>query len=581
MVSSVKAAAAFLIDGDPVAGKQALQFLIDQGEAAQEQVLEHCLPRLRAKTQAQRRFRRYAAARGAGLYTPLSLLIEDAEKEDHLHGVAIAATALPPSEWFKGKVYTQIMTAFDSSGIGRSVISTKGGYYRQLFHVWAAAGGDGASLWHLVKKDSYNWEKLAEGAFDAACLYAARTGRDGLWAVAQLLTHRWSRRDFADLETIPPEEGWGARDGALTLSHCWSTVHSTFCRWRSPAAADAILAEWSTHAHPRVRQFGAMILSTLGIKRTAGAIERWYNRESDPGVRDALLDALDGCGAADGADALLRLGMQRSRAFARCGYRATDKSRAIAALMEWIKENPAQCDEALLALGRLGISHPLATEHLGNHDGYTRAMAALSLAYAGDKKGIAMLAQLQADAAQCLESILLSAAMVIGGVAGGKEALRQALIQNDSSSPALAGATSLLSLWTTVKEAIVDAVQRWPELEDAWWEELQPFDTPAISRPVTPLPETNPEVPPPGAPSKAEPPAPDKKPDGDGDAQEPVDLIEKYKKRLLSHKLIALAVVVFLLAVALAEAWNTLREAAGSFRSTPAQATPKAAETKP
>jgi len=401
MASNVELIASFL-GGDPIAGFQALNDLVAEGDVREEALFSRPI-QFPKNVQSRRRWLRYVATRKSTVGPRLLDRIRNPLRFRDAHAAALLFAGLGKETADTNALYTQIKTdlANYNSDAGPA------------FEAWGFAGGDGGTLWHLVKESSFAWEKLITFVFRAACASLARFNANDDWSVEQLIKHKWG--DF-EVEMIGDSPESKIPHAAVDSSELWLQANDPFMVWRRGEVADTILREWSHHAHWRVRDFGAQVLASLGFQRTLTAIVDWLQRESLPSVRSNLLHALERSETTEGADVLLdhfSTNGEGAAYVAKAAWRANDKNRAERALITIADTKGVAATEALVSLARLGNRHPQLSDALNSGDHYRRLNAALAVAHLGDQAAVGRLVAMQSEASTPLERVCLAASLAI------------------------------------------------------------------------------------------------------------------------------------------------------------------------
>lgn len=396
-----------LLGGDPVAGARALQALVALGDRGEEALFDGPLAYPRTM-QVRRRWLRYVATR-ADTVVPrlLERLASDAPTSDRY----ASALLLAGTDEMRGAtdgVYAMLARAFrddePADAVWNDYMPTA-----DRFRAWGFAGGDVATLWRWVKGSDYAWEKLRHFAFRAATACFARTGRQG-WVIQELITH-------AEPDQLLP----GAHEGpmphlAVGGQELWAAANDEFLCWCRGDVADEVLRYWATHAHWRVRDFGAQIVASLGFQRTTTPVRQWLQREPERTVRVSLMHALERSEVAAGADALLDHNEQRPGEagvyLARAAWRASDPARARAALQDLADGTGDNTDcEATVSLARLGHRSRHLDRLLDANHFYGRVCAATAAAQLGEAGQTERLRAMRREASVPFERVVLAVAL--------------------------------------------------------------------------------------------------------------------------------------------------------------------------
>jgi hypothetical protein len=408
------------LGGDPIAGSQALHELVAQGDVAEQELLSRPVD-YGGTVQVRRRWLRYVAMRESSLAPRLLDRLKGENEFGDAYSAAFLFAGLSKPREFTDELYTRIKADIDNHRPGNADAALM---------AYGHAGADGASIWHLINQNSYAWEKLSTFAFRSACAACARINTGSSWTLEQLITHRWDRNGF-ELEEIVNSPDAPVYRIAIDDSEMSLQANYTFKMWRRGEVADQVLRDWSRHSHWRVRSFASRILSSLGFLRTVSPIVEWLHTEQVPGIRAALLDALQRSESTAGADALLdtfETTGEGTQSFAKVGWRASDKKRALKALKAISAIDSSVGAEALVSLARLGFRHPELTQFLDSGDHYRRLNAMLALGYLGDQQDLRRLTLMQAEAANPTERVYVAASVALLGMPGAAMQLHRELI---------------------------------------------------------------------------------------------------------------------------------------------------------
>jgi hypothetical protein len=459
------------LGGDPIAGTRALHELVEIGDAGEEALFSK--PIAFPKTaQVYRRWLRYVASRES---TVVDRLLDRQENPDRFKDAHTAAAL------FAGTSDSRKVTNFLYPRFERGRLTPRNYYpVTHRFMAWAHAGGSAGALWDYVREDMYAWEKLKVFAFRGACAAAARVDAGDLWAIEELITHRDERSSLKEIDNSP---GVSISNDAIEAYELSGEGNRVFMIWRRGDVADKILRSWSQHPHWRVRDFGARILGSLGFERTVPAIIEWLGREPVQLIRDKLLYALEKSETTAGADVILEQDFRSG--LARVGWRATDKDRAVEALIAIASQDDDTAVEALVSLARLGRRHPRFTELLSSHEPYRRLNAALALAYAGENSAVHRLVSMQREAATPFERIFLAAALAkLGNPNGGIVLCSELMTAAGAKDSDRRVDTFFLHpyLQTALIDALAASNAGTGDYLDAWRAELEPFEP--VAKPV-------------------------------------------------------------------------------------------------
>jgi hypothetical protein len=469
------------LGGDPIAGSRALRELVAQGDLAEQELFSRAIDS-GGTIQVRRRWLRYVATRESTLAPRLIDRLKGESEFRDAYSVSFLCAALNKPSGFTDELYAHIKGDIDKFRPGDADAALM---------AYGHAGADGASIWHLIRQNSYAWEKLSTFAFRSACAAFARINTGSSWALEQLVTHRWDRDGFEPEEIVNSPVAPIHRI-AIEDSEIHSQATYTFMIWRRGEVADEVLRDWSRHAHWRVRWFGAQVLRSLGFLRTVSPIVEWLKTEQVPRIREALLDALQRSESTAGADALLdafETAGEGTESLAKAGWRASDKGRALKALIAISDEDSTAGAEALVSLARLGFRHAELIRFLDSEDHYRRLNAMLALGYLGDQQDLQRLTQMQAEAANATERIYVAASVALLGMPGAAMQLHRELIA--AAEPAdLSQRVDVFFLHRYLQNAVLKGLEAGgPEakdLLDAWRSELEPLES--LPTAVKPLP---------------------------------------------------------------------------------------------
>ncbi len=462
------------LGGDPIAGTQALQELVALGDKGEDALFSRAIEFPRT-AQARRRWLRYVASRKASIAGRLLDRMQNQAQFGDAYAAAYLFAGLSNDRAVTDVLYRQIDPDLGDHGAASN-----------RFMAWGYVGGDAATLWHLVRGDSYTWEKLRTFGFRASCAACARVSAGDDWAIEQLITHEWRDYEFTEIKNSPDAS---ISHQAVDSAELWMQANDPFVVWRRGEVADVILRDWSRHAHWRVRDFGAQILASLGFQRTVTPVVEWLRREQIERVRKSLLHSLERSDTATGADVLIEhfeSSGQEGRAYvAKAAWRASDKNRALAALNVIVNGDDSAAAEALVSLARLGHRDAYLVAALDSQDDYRRLNAALAFAYLGDQSAVKQLTAMQDEAATSIERVYLAAALAILGKPNGAAELNRELVAAASERD-FDKRLDILFLHRCLQMAILDGLEagkpQGDELLTAWRAELQPFDP--VPKPV-------------------------------------------------------------------------------------------------
>jgi HEAT repeat protein len=463
------------VGNDPIAGARALQDLVAIGDAGEDAVFAG--PIRLGLTQTHRRWLRYVASR------PDSVRSRLLDRLDHQHqfndgrGAAYLFAGLPQSRSSTDDLYARMTENFTHHAYGD---------FAERYMAWGFAGGDGGTLWHLVKDDSFKWEKLRTFAFRAGCASCARVNPNNLWALEQFVTLQ--RRDYEGVVEIPNDPEYSISHNAVTAADIDFEANYTFVEWRRGELADEVLRSWSSHPHWRIREFGAHILSTLGFQRTQTPIVAWLRRELVQPIRSRLLHALERMGTAAAANVLLDYYLESNEGgayVAKSAWRAKDKAPAVKALNRIARDGGAFGAEALVSLGRLGEHHQGLLNTLEAGNDYSRLNAALALGYLRHTASIPRLVLMQAEASGALERIALAAALALMKHPDAALELQNQLTIPAANAPDVWSADMFL-MHRYLQEAVLDGLEAGEEQTrealTAWRAEFAPLEP--VAKPV-------------------------------------------------------------------------------------------------
>lgn len=466
------------LGSDPVAGARALEALVALGDEGEARLFAGriAFPSL---YQQRRRWLRYVASRPETVAPRLLDRLADPERFKDRYAAAFLCAGLPGSQAFENALFEQLQERL-----------TYGNYsdFAERYMAWGYAGGDASTLWHAVSRDRFKWEKLRTFAFRAGCASCARENAGDLFALEQLVTHQWD--DDQGLVKIGNDPESRRSSESVDAAEIAMQAYDAFLAWRRGEVADEVLRRWSTHAHWRVRDFGARILASLGFQRTVGPVAAWLGREPVLSVRSALLHALERSATAEGADALVAFFADRGEGgpyLAKAGWRALDRDGAIAALRAVADSDGDGPGEALVSLARLGERHSTLATALESHVEYARANAALALAYLGDRSSATRLDAMQREAATATERVAIAAALAVLGRPDGAAHLHRQLVAAAAETDYFKR-LDLFAAHRFLQDAVLDGLAAGDEASretlEAWRAEIAPFDP--IAAPVAP-----------------------------------------------------------------------------------------------
>jgi hypothetical protein len=462
---------------DPVAGTNALNALVALGDEGEELLFRGPI-RYASFAQVRRRWLRYVASRAGSISARLLARLSDQQRYAEPRLAAFLCAGLPASPALHRALYEQLSEGF-----------TETGYFdfAARYEAWGFAGGRATALWNIVSRDEFQWGKLLGFAFRAACASCARVEAD-LWTLERLVLHTW-QDGGRSVEMANADASTREVSGGLYMSDVEVDVRYAFGMWRRGAVADAVLRDWSEHAHWRVRLAGAAILAALHFQRTLTPIVAWLQRERVQRTRSPLLYALELIGTPVAADALLSFFLEHGEGagfVARTAWRATDKAAAMRSLNQIAAGGGTEGAEAIVSLSRLGERHTSLLNLADSHQEYYRLNAALALAYLQERNEIPRLAVIQRETDSPLERIGLAAALAMPEHERAAQDLCSAL-----SLPGLNQSESwfvdLFGLHRYLQEAILDGLaaggESTREALSAWRAEIEPFDP--VAAPVT------------------------------------------------------------------------------------------------
>ncbi|BCM88879.1 hypothetical protein IAD21_00721 [Abditibacteriota bacterium] len=474
--------------GDPIIGNQALHELLDLGDAGEEALFSRPI-NSSDLSQAYRRLLQYVASRQETVVGRLVDRLQNPNKFKDGYSAAQLFAALGEAP---DALRAQLKIGFDR-GQATSAVYDNYMSFADRFVAWGYAGGEPALLWNYMREDSFAWEKLSTFAFRGACASVARMQAGDCWAIEQLITHEWDD-DWDDSKPVKISNSPDAEISrtAIDETELGRAANSVFTVWRRGEIADQILRNWSTHAHWRVRDFGAQILAVLSFGRVVKPVVEWLHREPVPSVRASLLRALGNSATPSGAEALIEhfLSEQEGGQFvAQSVWRAHDKDRAIKVLTKIADGEGVAATEALVSLGRLGQRHARFAESSQSHDHYFRLNAALAYAYLCDRSMLPLIESMQGEAATPLERLYLQAALAILGKPNGAVELHRTLMDT-AEEPNFQKRVDVFFLHRFLQQAVIDGLaagrEHSPELLDSWRSELEPFTPIPQLQPLTP-----------------------------------------------------------------------------------------------
>lgn len=469
------------LSADPIEGDKALHELVALRDAGEEALFAKCRP-YPELCQQQRRWLRYVVTREATILNRLIGIIRDDKSKFSRYSAAFLFAGISDVERAQSGIFEILKSKFNSQG------SIVGDYYplTDIFVAWGYSGGSANTLWNYVSEDNYAWDKLRTFAFRAACASFARVNEHHAWALEQLVTHA-SGGFRPKLISTDPEET--IPNSAVDPGELWLQAYRTFIVWRRGEVADKVLRDWSGHEHWRVRSFGAEILAALGFSRIVTPVVEWLRHEAVSQVRRNLLSALERSATQEGADVLLDYLETRQAdgldAAVRGVWRSGDKDRARRALLGLGEEvGLTSKAESLVSLARLGQAHPHLTQLLHSPQPYVRANAALAYAYLGDHSVRSRLVQMQKEAAEPMETIMLAAALSMLGEASGGLSLHRALVAGAAAE--FPKRVDMVYYKSTLQEAVLAGLaangeESRPYLE-AWRADLAPLDL--VAQPI-------------------------------------------------------------------------------------------------
>ncbi len=467
--------AAFL-GSDPIAGSKALRDLVAQGDAGEEKLFSERI-HFPDNVQVRRRWLQYVATRKHALTPRLLNRMESQQAYGDANAIAFLFAGLEVDSQITRELFTQI-----KADIGK--YSREGAMSRMA--AYGYAGGDGASIWYLLKESGYAWEKLRVSAFRASCAAFARINTETSWSIEQLITHHGGPEELEKIGDSPDAK---IPHYSIEGSEMWGEASHTFIAWRRGEVADVVLSDWSQHPHWRVRSFGAQILAGLGFLRTVTPILEWIRNEQLGKVRLDLLHALERSESPAGADVLLdhfnRTNGEGAMYLARVAWRANDRPQCVKVLTTLANSDDTVGAEALVALARMGQRHPKLNDSLDSPDNHRRLNAALAIAYLRDKDAPFRLKAMQGEAARPIERIYVAAALALLGAPGSALQLHRELITAADVSDFFLR-VDLFFVHRYLQNAVLEGLEAGGaearEICEAWRGELQPLEP--VPRPV-------------------------------------------------------------------------------------------------
>jgi hypothetical protein len=469
--------------GDPIAGAQALASLVALGEAGETALFSEAI-RL-PNVQARRRWLRYVASRPERIAQRLLERVREPESFQDQYAAADLFAGFTPGA--RDPLRSALTADFAN---GTPSIVDRFDYWRVAATIaaWGAAGGDADTVWQLVSRDPYAWEKLRVHAFRAACAAAARGGPNHLRALTHFVMHEWTDGGLATIAASPDER---LGNDAIDAGELWLQAYQVFALWRNGEVVDHILAAWSEHDHWRVRAFGAQILAAIGFRRAVQPVLDWLRREPVIQVRHLLIGALGHSDTVVGADALLQLAGDRSVAtdpstierlhgeLAVVGWRARDKAATQKLLLEIADDEGIAATEALISLARCGIrASQLDDAIVSPDDTYRRLHAAIAFGYLGDRSMVDDLLRMRAETTDRLELVYLMAALAILDHPGAADDLG-ALLADATTAAQLDGRMDLYFMKRSLQHAVIAAFSAGGTVAQpvvaAWRAELDPL----------------------------------------------------------------------------------------------------------
>lgn len=467
------------IGADPIVGEQALVDLVAAGEDGEAAFFADSrgYPGLRHQ---QRRWLRYVATREATIAGRLIEIVDTDHGSFNRHSAARMFAGIRNADAVQNLLYPILEASFEPKALHHDYSRTS-----DVAVAWGAAGGSAATLWHLVSKSDYGWEKVRTFAFRGACIAYARFDDRGAWALEQFITH--AKYDDDD-GSVPIDPDARITGHAIDAEEMWLQAYQPFANWKRGVVADDILRNWSVHAHWRVRKFGAQILAALGFGRTIGPVADWLNREPLETVRSSLLGALEASDTEAGADIILDYVKQKgwgsaSDAASRAIWRAGDRKAAIR-LLQATDGDEIEMWESAVCLARLGEAHRKLPKMLQSSNYYARANAAIAYGYLADTKKRGQLVSMLREAANRDEEAYLSAALAMLDEPGAAANLHRAISTDiNGMAPFDVDPTRLKHhLRDAFLAGFAAAGESGRAFLEAWQAELNPLDT--IARPV-------------------------------------------------------------------------------------------------
>lgn len=471
-----------LASGDPIVGNHALESLVEAGLEGEAAFLDRPI-NFAYPTQYKRRLLRYVASCEATIKDKLLERVMNPKPADDPEAVAFLLAGTKSDSRWNNSAFQIFQSGFNGSTPTQETLRNHFSMSPR-FLAWGNLGGNGSSLWHLIRSDDFCWEKFRGIAFRAACAFTARVDADGLWAIEQMITHEWNDTVFK-VGKIPPDQANYRSNSAIGKEELWEQVfYGSFSMWKRGELADAILTKWSDHQYVRVREFGASILGSLQLKRTVPKLIEWYEREVDSIVSLALLESIGRIYTAEGVDFLLKEwqngNKDTSQTLAQVAWKAGNQSMAKEILTELEKCSGNIVCQALVASAKCGRRSPLLENFLKSIDSYHRQNAALAVGYLKDSNLLPLVAELHSESSNPMESLFLCAAMAIAGESGAPERLRIEM-QKVAEEPEFKERIDIFFLSGFLQDALIDGLKAGGHKTEiyykAWRAETGKFDS--------------------------------------------------------------------------------------------------------
>lgn len=395
---------------DPIKGHAALDELFDLNSVGEDALFAQPLS-IRSMV-VRRRMLDYVRTRAATVTPRLLEHLQNSPESADAHVAAELLSGVPFSRTIISNISEQLLGNFTPDC---TLFERRGAADRLL--ALGNAGAYAGDLREYVDHDTYAWEKFSAFAFRGACMAFVRTGEDAGDAVARLLVQTGPSRicyPSPDLEskTIPRE--------AIADFEIQRVIYGgAFTMWRSGAAVDNVLSNWSSGTtHWRLRYLAAEIVASAGFTRTVDPVDKWLLCEPDQDVRTGLFSALGAARTVAGADALLARYLQYERiegqhSFARSAWRCSDSDMAIQELERLVKISVEKFPASIVSLARLKRRPSDLKLYLSSQHSFVRANAALAMGYLQDQNDLASLNSQLREAAAPLERICIAVALLM------------------------------------------------------------------------------------------------------------------------------------------------------------------------